>query len=239
LLIAPLLIGLLASLPRGAGADAGALAVVDSRWGSGIHGGLVVAAVFEAATLLVTWCSWSTLTRAVVVGEGWLAWRPRSARRWRTLALFEVVSMTDQRWQSRHSGVRLSRANGGGVFLRQGELDQGIGWALGAQLAEHPAATPAALEALRRSPSLPHTPPSLGTTSPEAPPPTSGEPAKYLRASSSRLLRCILVTAAEQCFTPRTTKAARHSAREASSSFPPSRSGRLSSRNGPNVAPAV
>jgi hypothetical protein len=131
ILLAPLLFGLLVMFPDSNGG---------ARSGVDLGGGFLVALVFEAVAALVILCCWVTLTRTVVAGAGWLAWRPRLTRRWRMLPLAEVVSTIDLQWP-RRNGVRLSRAKGTGLRLRKPELAAGLGAAASAQLAEHPAAT--------------------------------------------------------------------------------------------------
>ncbi len=131
ILLAPLLAGLLVLFPNG---DGGTSSGID------VGGSIVVALVFEAAAALVILCCWVTLTRAVAAGPGWLAWRPRLARRWRILPLADVVSTIDLQWP-RRNGVLLSRADGTGLRLRNPELAAGLETAASAQLAGHPAAT--------------------------------------------------------------------------------------------------
>lgn len=105
-----------------------------------VVGFIVVGLVSEAAVAVAILCCWVTLSRTVVVGPGWLAWQPRLTRRWRILPLADVVSTIDLQWP-RRQGVRLSRADGSGLRLRNPELAAGLGAAAGPQLAEHPAAT--------------------------------------------------------------------------------------------------
>ena len=129
-MLAPLFCGLLIMFPDGNG---GAQSGVD------VGGGLLVALVLEALAALVILCCWVTLTRTVAAGPGWLAWRPRLTRRWRILPSAHVVSTIDLQWP-RRNGVRLSRADGTGLRLRNPELATGLGATASAQLAEHPAA---------------------------------------------------------------------------------------------------
>jgi hypothetical protein len=56
------------------------------------------------------------------------------------LPLAHVVSTIDMQWPHRN-GVRLSRADGTGLRLRNPELAAGLGATASAQFAEHPAAT--------------------------------------------------------------------------------------------------
>jgi hypothetical protein len=131
LMLPPLFFGLMVMLPdSNAGAQSGA----------DLGGGLVTALVFEATAILMILCCWVTLTRTVAAGHGWLAWRPRLTRRWRMLPLADVVSTIDLQWP-RRTGVRLSRADGTGLRLRNSELAAGLGATARAQLAEHPATT--------------------------------------------------------------------------------------------------
>ena len=131
IMLAPLFFSLMVMFPRGNG---GVQPGVD------LGGGLVVALVFGATAALVILCCWVTLTRTVAAGPGWLAWRPRLTRRWRILPLADVVSTIDLQ-RPRRTGVRLSRADGTGLRLRNPELAAGLGAAASVQLAEHPAAT--------------------------------------------------------------------------------------------------
>jgi len=144
LVLLPLFFGLLVMFPNGNG---GAQSGVD------IGGAIVVVLCFEALAAASVFCCWLTLTRTVMIGSGWIAWRPRMHRRWRILPLSELVSTIDTQWP-RRSGVRLSRADGSGVRIRNREVGAGLAAPLGQQLAEHPAATPDFLAALRRQPQV-------------------------------------------------------------------------------------
>jgi DivIVA domain-containing protein len=143
--VTPLLAGLLVLFPGGMDGDPG-----PHSSGIDVGGSIVVALVFEAVAALVILCCWVTLTRVVAAGPGWLAWRPRLARRWRILPLADVVSTIDLQWP-RRNGVRLSRADGTGLRLRAPELAVGLGATASAQLAEHPAATAEFLMAVHPS----------------------------------------------------------------------------------------
>jgi DivIVA domain-containing protein len=145
IMAAPLLAGLLVLFPGGMDGDPG-----PHPSGIDVGGSIVVALVFEAVAALVISCCWVTLTRAVAAGPGWLAWRPRLARRWRILPLADVVSAIDLQWP-RRKGVRLSRADGTGLRLRAPELAAGLGATASAQLAGHPAATAEFLAAVNPS----------------------------------------------------------------------------------------
>lgn len=129
--LVPLFLGLAVLFPGGNG---GAKSGID------VVGFIVVVLVSEAVAAVAILCCWVTLSRTVVVGPGWLAWQPRLTRRWRILPLADVVSTIDLQWP-RRQGVRLSRADGSGLRLRNPELAAGLGAAAGPQLAEHPAAT--------------------------------------------------------------------------------------------------
>lgn len=131
IMLAPLALGLLVMFP---GRNGGA------QYGVDVGGGLVVALALAAVAAWVILCCWVTLTRTVAAGRGWLAWRPRLTRRWRMLPLADVVSTIDLQWPDRN-GVRLIRADGTGLRLRNRELAAGLGAAARAQLAEHPAVT--------------------------------------------------------------------------------------------------
>jgi hypothetical protein len=131
-MLTPLFFGCMVMFPGGNGGP---------QPGVDLVGGLVVTLVYEAVATVVILCCWVTLTRTVAAGPGWLAWRPRLTRRWRMLPLADVVSTIDLQWPSR-TGVRLSRADGTGLRLRDRELAAGLGATARAQLAEHPAATP-------------------------------------------------------------------------------------------------
>lgn len=142
LFILPLYAGFLVMFPDGNG---GAQSGID------VGGAVVVALCFEVIAGVAVLACWVTLTRAMAVGSGWIAWRPRFARRWRVLALADVVSTIDLQWP-RRSGVRLSRFDSSGLRLRPAELAAGISPGLAQQLAEHPAATAEFLRALQRAP---------------------------------------------------------------------------------------
>jgi hypothetical protein len=146
IMAAPLLAGLLVLFPGGMGDGSAG----PHPSGIDVGGSIVVALVFEAVAALVILCCWVTLTRAVAVGPGWLAWRPRPARRWRILPLADVVSTIDLQWP-RRNGVRLSRADGTGLRLRTPELAAGLGATASSQLAGHPAATAEFLTAVNPS----------------------------------------------------------------------------------------
>jgi hypothetical protein len=132
LMTAPLFLGLLVLLPDGEG---GAQSGVD------IGGAVVVTLVLEALVAALLTAVWATLSRSVAVGETWVAWHPRGARRWRVLDFADVVSAIDLVWPPR-PGVRLSRADGGGLRVRPAELAADTGAALRRRLASHPALGP-------------------------------------------------------------------------------------------------
>lgn len=104
----------------------GFMVLVGGQSGLDVGGSIMVTLVSEAAAALMVLCCWVTLTRTVAAGPGWLAWRPQLTRRWRILALADVVSTIDLQWP-RRTGVRLSRADGTGLRLRNPELATGLG----------------------------------------------------------------------------------------------------------------
>jgi hypothetical protein len=110
----------------------------------------VAALCFEAVAGLFMLCRWVTLTREIAVGPGWIAWRPRLTSLWRVLPFAELVSTIDAHWP-RRDGVRLTRADGSSLRLRPAELAAGISPELSVQLAAHPAATHAFLDALQKA----------------------------------------------------------------------------------------
>jgi hypothetical protein len=139
LVLLPLFFGFLVMFPDGNG---GAQSGID------VGGAVVVALCFEVVAAASILCCWLTLTRTMILGSGWLAWRPRLDQQWRVLPLAELVSTIDSQWP-RRSGVRLSRADGSGLRIRNAELAAGLAGPLGRQIAEHPAATPDFLAALQ------------------------------------------------------------------------------------------
>jgi hypothetical protein len=132
LMTLPLFCGFLVLFPNGEG---GAQSGID------IGGAIVVTLVFEALVAALLTAVWATLSRSVAVGETWVAWHPRGVRRWRVLDFADVVSGIDMAWP-RRSGIRLSRADGGGLRLRAPELAAHTGAALRERLAAHPALEP-------------------------------------------------------------------------------------------------
>ncbi|MGH3298304.1 MAG: hypothetical protein ACRDP7_41590 [Trebonia sp.] len=103
----------------------------DAQFAVALTAAAGIAAVFIVFT-------WSLETRTVVLGEGWIGWRPRVSRRWHVLFFSEVVSIARTTEDAIYHGVVIRRSDGRGIEIHEPQLRAGAGAALLPCLAGHP-----------------------------------------------------------------------------------------------------
>ena len=109
--------------------------------------GLIIAALIAGCAIsFVFW--WSAATRALVVGQDWLAWHPRLARSWRVIELGDVISVATPMKPNTTPSIVVKRLDGRGVIITTRELSAGASRLLAAMLADNAAVTPGARDVL-------------------------------------------------------------------------------------------